>query len=145
MPLLSFVSGLVFAVGLCISGMVRPSKVIGFLDLRGAWDPSLAFVMLGALVVYAIAWRLIKRRGVPLLGGKIPGPASKQLDATLFLGAAIFGIGWGLGGYCPGPAIVASAHSSAAWAFVACMLVGIQAGRLARRSSTPASVPVVDG
>jgi uncharacterized protein len=145
MPLLSFVSGCVFAAGLCISGMVRPSKVIGFLDVRGAWDPSLAFVMLGALVVYALAWRLINRLGVPLLGGAISWPASKQLDASLFLGAAIFGVGWGLGGYCPGPAIVATAHSSSAAMFVACMLVGIYVGRGARRSSSPVSVPVVDG
>ena len=137
MPLLSFVSGCVFAAGLCVSGMVRPSKVIGFLDVRGTWDPSLAFVMLGALVVYAFAWRLVEWIRVPLLGGTLPRPASKQLDAPLLLGAAVFGIGWGLAGYCPGPAIVAVARSSSAWVFVVCMLIGIYAGRLATRARSP--------
>jgi uncharacterized membrane protein YedE/YeeE len=103
---LSFVSGLLFALGVCLSGMVRPSKVLGFLDVRGDWDPSLALVMVSALGVYAIAWALVRRLRAPLFGGSFPGAPSRAIDARLVGGAALFGLGWGLGGFCPGPALV---------------------------------------
>lgn len=125
MRVLSFVSGLVFAIGLCVSGMVRPSKVIGFLDVAGRWDPSLAFVMVGALAVFAASWRIVKRRRAPLLGGDFPAAPSPRIDAPLVVGAAIFGVGWGLAGYCPGPALVALVASPSSLVFVVCMVAGM--------------------
>jgi hypothetical protein len=102
----SFAAGLVFGVCLAISGMTRPAKVIGFLDVfGGAWDPSLLFVMGGAVAVTAIAFRLILRRARPLLAERFTVPEKKGVDARLVAGAAIFGVGWGLGGFCPGPGI----------------------------------------
>lgn len=101
------VSGAVFAVGLALSGMTRPTKVLAFLDVAsGAWDPSLALVMAGAVTVYAIVWRLVRGRAAPLLATKWSLPTHKDIDGRLVAGAAIFGIGWGLGGFCPGPALV---------------------------------------
>ena len=108
-PLLGLVSGFLFAVGLGISGMTRPTKVLGFLDVSGVWDPSLAFVMGGALVVYAIAWRIARPPRAPWLGGVYPSPPATILDARLLGGAAVFGVGWGLSGFCPGPALVSLA------------------------------------
>lgn len=105
-PLLSaFVSGALFALGLGVAGMTLPSKVMGFLDIAGPWDPSLAFVMIGAIGTHIVLLRLILRRGGPLFGGAFQIPTRKDLDAKLVVGAALFGIGWGLGGYCPGPAL----------------------------------------
>lgn len=104
-PLL-FVSGLVFALGLGISGMTDANKVIGFLDLAGDWDPALAFVMVGAIGVHASLYRFIGRREFALDGGPLRIPGDQGWDKPLLLGAGLFGVGWGLGGYCPGPAIV---------------------------------------
>lgn len=101
-----FVSGLLFALGLALSGMTKPEKVLGFLDFRGAWDPSLAFVMLGAIGVHFVAQRLAGRMRAPLAGGTFDRPALKRIDSRLVLGSALFGAGWGLSGYCPGPALV---------------------------------------
>jgi hypothetical protein len=98
--------GALFAAGVCISGMVRPSKVLGFLDFGGAWDASLAIVMATALAIYAVAWRLVPRGRTPRFGAEFPGPPPTLIDARLIGGAALFGLGWGLAGYCPGPAIV---------------------------------------
>lgn len=122
----AFFSALVFGVGLGIAGMTLPTKVIGFLDVTGAWDPSLAFVMIGAIAVHGVSYRLIMRRSSPVLTPKFFIPSRRDLDAKLLLGALIFGIGWGLGGFCPGPAIVASVSGHASvLIFVASMVAGI--------------------
>jgi uncharacterized membrane protein YedE/YeeE len=109
MPLIlsAFLSGLLFGLGLIISQMVDPAKVLGFLDIFGDWDPSLAFVMGGAVVVSALGYQIAKRRGVPVLAPRLEIPDRQDLDQHLIGGAAIFGIGWGLLGLCPGPALVA--------------------------------------
>ena len=103
----SLLAGLVFGIGLILSGMANPAKVLGFLDLAGAWDPSLAFVMAGALAVPVPGFAFMRRRGHSLLGEALAGSSSGPLDRRLLAGAAIFGLGWGLQGYCPGPAVVA--------------------------------------
>ena len=98
-------SGLLFGVGLVVSGMTRPAKVLAFLDVLGPWDPSLAFVMLGAIGVHAAALRIIRRRA-PLAAPAFSRPPSARIDVPLVLGAVTFGVGWGLSGYCPGPSLV---------------------------------------
>jgi len=103
----ALLAGLVFGFGLALSHMVEPTKVLDFLDVAGRWDPSLALVMAGALVVTFIAYRLIGRRPKPLLATHFLLPTKSELDRPLIVGAAIFGIGWGLAGYCPGPGIAA--------------------------------------
>jgi uncharacterized protein len=124
--LISFGSGIVFALGLGISGMTQPAKVIGFLDIAGAWDLSLAFVMLGAIGVYFIAFQLTRKMRSPLLASQFSIPRRTDLDAQLILGAVIFGAGWGLGGFCPGPAITSIASGSLpVVVFVASMAAGI--------------------
>lgn len=121
-----FFPGLVFGIGLTISGMTDPAKVIGFLDITGNWDPSLALVMVGALSSFALCSKLIARRQAPILGGELPGPPSSSIDGRLLAGAALFGIGWGLGGLCPGPAIAnLGALRTEAALFVGAMLVGM--------------------
>ena len=122
----SFISGVVFALGLGISGMTRPIKVIGFLDFFGAWDASLAFVIAGAIAVYFAAYRLSRTMPSPLLAPDFSLPKRSDLDAKLISGAAIFGVGWGLGGFCPGPAVTSLASgASAVVIFVAAMAVGM--------------------
>ena len=103
---ISFVLGLVFGVGLYVSGMTQPSKVLGFLDILGDWDPSLAFVMAGAVAVGLVAFSFARRRGRTLLGDELRLPRITEIDASLVVGSLIFGIGWGLSGICPGPGIV---------------------------------------
>ena len=123
---LSFIAGLIFGVGLIISGMTNPAKVQGFLDLFGRWDPSLAFVMGGAIAVGLIAFQVAKKRSTTLLGGPMQLPTRRDIDAPLVLGSLLFGAGWGLGGFCPGPAITAlGAGSVPALIFVAAMLTGM--------------------
>ncbi len=122
----AFFSGLLFALGLGLSGMTQPAKVLAFLDIGGAWDPSLAMVMIGAIAVHATSYRIITRRPSPLLGGHFGLPSSTQLDAKLLGGAALFGVGWGIAGYCPGPALTAiGGGSAAALTFVPAMLGGM--------------------
>lgn len=125
--LLAYLTGLVFGVGLILAGMVDPSKVIGFLDLfGGAWDPSLAFVMMGAIAVHFVLFRVITRRASPLLDARFHLPTRTDLDAKLLGGAAIFGIGWGLGGFCPGPGLTSlGAGSVAALVFTVTMALGM--------------------
>ncbi len=119
-------AGVIFGVGLGVSGMVKPAKVLGFLDIAGAWDPSLAFVMVGAIAVHLVLGRYILRRQRPILDDRFHLPAATRPDARLVVGAGIFGVGWGLGGFCPGPAIVSAAGGSApALAFVGTMALGM--------------------
>ena len=103
--LFSLIAGLLFGLGLAISGMINPAKVIGFLDVAGKWDLSLAFVMGGALFVTAFSFRLISKRPVPIYSDMFHLPAKKNLDRQLIIGAAIFGLGWAMTGLCPGPAL----------------------------------------
>ncbi len=108
-------AGVLFGLGLVIAKMTDPLRIIGFLDILGHWDPHLAFVMVGAIAVHAPFVFLLRRRGKPLLADKLSFAPESRVNTKLVLGAAIFGAGWGLGGYCPGPAIVAaSRHGSAA-------------------------------
>jgi len=122
------ISGVLFGAGVCVSGMVRPSKVLGFLDLGGSWDATLVFVMASALVLHALAWRLVKKLTGPRFGTAFPPPASSKIEAKLVAGAALFGVGWGISGYCPGPAVVSVlSGSTASFVFVATMLAGMLA------------------
>lgn len=124
--LVSGLAGLVFGLGLVISGMANPAKVIGFLDLSVPWDPSLMFVMGGAIAVGLPGFFLAKRLKASLLGMPMNLPTSTQIDKKLLLGAALFGAGWGIGGFCPGPAVVAAASlASDGIVFTAAMLVGM--------------------
>jgi uncharacterized protein len=102
----AFAAGILFALGLGVGGMTQPARVLAFLDVAGSWDPSLAFVMAGAVGVYAAVFRLINRRSRPLLAPVFSIPTRRDVDPRLVCGAALFGIGWGLAGYCPGPGIV---------------------------------------
>jgi uncharacterized membrane protein YedE/YeeE len=132
-------AGALFGAGLAVSGMTQPAKVVGFLDVLGAWDPSLAFVMLGAVAVYLAAYRgLAVKMPRPLYAPRFSLPALTAIDAPLLGGAAIFGVGWGLSGYCPGPALVAlGADASAALWFVPAMLVGMLLHRAVRPGFDP--------
>ena len=122
----AMVAGLIFGVGLILSGMTDPSKIIGFLDLAGQWDPSLAFVMGGAISVGAIAFRFARGREKSLLGDVMRVPTSRQVDRRLILGSLAFGVGWGLAGYCPGPALASVAQGGTRpLLFVAAMLAGM--------------------
>ena len=124
--LIAFVTGTIFGIGLILSGMTDPSKVIGFLDLAGHWDPSLAFVMGGAILVGVVAFRFASGREKSLLGDEMRLPTSSQVDRRLVLGSLAFGTGWGLAGYCPGPALVSIAQGGAQpLIFVAAMLAGM--------------------
>src|SRR5579883_3478173 len=124
--LLCFFVGLLFGVGLCVSGMTHPDKVLGFLDLAGPWDPSLAFVMIGAVLVAFVAFGLAKHRLRDLFGAPLVLPAVAAIDRALIIGSLIFGIGWGLVGLCPGPALVDIGFLEAkALVFVAAMATGM--------------------
>jgi uncharacterized membrane protein YedE/YeeE len=124
--LLCFIVGLLFGVGLCVSGMTHPDKVLGFLDLAGSWDPSLAFVMAGAVLVASVAFSLAKRRLRDLFGAPLALPDALAIDWPLVAGSLIFGIGWGLVGVCPGPGIVDIGFlERKALVFVAAMAIGM--------------------
>ncbi len=124
--LLAYLAGVIFGVGLVLSGMTDTDKVLGFLDFFGAWDPSLALVMVGAIGVHFVLLRLILRRPAPLFDSRFHVPRRRDVDARLVGGAAIFGVGWGLAGFCPGPGIVSLGTGTvAALVFVAAMLAGI--------------------
>jgi uncharacterized membrane protein YedE/YeeE len=131
----ALISGLLFGVGLMVSGMANPAKVLGFLDIAGRWDPSLAFVMAGAITVGSIAFLFAKRRRKSLLGLPMQIPANSSVTLRLVLGSAVFGVGWGLGGFCPGPALVAlGAGFPKAWGFVVAMLAGMAAFEFLKRA-----------
>ena len=122
----AFACGLLFGIGLLLSGMANPAKVLGFLDLAGHWDPSLAFVMAGAIALAAPAFRLARTRQSSLAGVPMRLPTSRRIDRRLVGGALLFGVGWGLAGFCPGPALVAAGSGAPrAWLFVAAMLAGM--------------------
>ena len=122
----AFFCGLVFGAGLIVSQMSNPAKVIGFLDITANWDPSLALVMASAVAVFGVLYRLALRQGTPLFAPRFTLPEKDRLEAPLILGALIFGVGWGLAGFCPGPAIVSAAFGDArVWAFVAAMIAGM--------------------
>lgn len=122
----SFLAGLVFGLGLVLSGMANPAKVLGFLDLAGSWDPSLALVMLGAITVGLVAFAIAKRRKMSFLGLPINLPTSRDIDRRLLGGGLLFGIGWGIAGFCPGPALANLGMGEVkAVVFVAAMLVGM--------------------
>lgn len=124
--LFSLLSGLVFGIGLLISGMSNPAKVLGFLDLAGNWDPSLALVMGGAILVAMPAFWLARRRRTALLGDAMQLPTAQGIDRRLLLGSLAFGAGWGIAGFCPGPALVSLlALVPQAWSFAGAMLVGM--------------------
>ena len=132
----AFGTGALFAVGLAISGMTKPSKVAGFLDIAGAWDASLAFVRVGAIAVHFALYRIISRRSSPLFDAKFHLPTRKDIDTRIVLGAALFGVGWGLGGFCPGPGLVAAgAGSPNALVFVAGMTIGMVIENVVARAS----------
>jgi uncharacterized membrane protein YedE/YeeE len=124
----AFAAGFVFGIGLIVSQMASPAKVLGFLDLAGRWDPSLAFVMAGAIAVAVFGFALAGRRPATLLGTPFLLPTTRVIDRRLVGGALVFGVGWGLGGFCPGPALVAlGAGQVKAFVFVAAMLAGMLA------------------
>ena len=128
--LIQLVAGVIFGLGLVISGMANPAKVLNFLDVAGTWDPSLAFVMAGAVAVTAIGYRLVLARPKPLFASSFHLPTQRTLDARIFVGPAIFGIGWGLSGFCPGPAVTSlGLAASGTLAFVPAMLIGMAVAR----------------
>ena len=155
MPLIlvSFTCGLVFGAGLLISGMTDTTKVLGFLDIFGAWDATLAFVMAGAVAVTGVGFALARRRGAPVFAAQSLWPTRKDIDAPLVAGAALFGIGWGLVGLCPGPALVNLAGLGLpVIVFVAAMAAGMIGQNLWSKQKTgspvtreTAAVPSTDG
>lgn len=127
----SLVAGLLFGFGLILSGMTDPAKVLAFLDVAGRWDPTLALVMGGAIPVAAVGFALARRRGAPLLGGALRIPTRRDIDARLVGGSLLFGVGWGLAGLCPGPALVTAAFGLVpALVFTMAMLAGMLAHHL---------------
>ena len=124
--LASLVVGLIFGLGLAISGMTQPAKVIGFLDIFGQWDPSLIFVMGGSVLVHFFTYRLIRKRNSPLLSSEWHLPKRTEITPALMIGSTLFGIGWGLGGYCPGPAVTSlMSFNPRPFIFVVSMLIGM--------------------
>ncbi|ATG43148.1 putative transporter component [Phaeobacter piscinae] len=125
--LLSFSAGGLFGLGLFLSGMTDTQKVQGWLDIFGAWDPTLAFVMGGAILPMALAWQLTRGRA-PVVGGSFPAPPRQELDRRLIIGSVLFGMGWGLAGLCPGPAIASLSYGGTGGIiFIAALLIGMMA------------------
>ena len=126
--------GLIFGAGIAISGMINPAKVLNFFDIAGSWDPSLLLVMGSALTITAIGYRFVSRREQPVLDQQFHLPTKRKLDVPLIGGSAVFGIGWGIAGFCPGGAIPALGLGDvSAWAFVAAMIAGILTARSLRQ------------
>ena len=133
--LLTLISGAIFGFGLALSGMMDPARVRGFLDIFGDWDPTLAFVMGGAVAVMALAWFIRGKMSAPIVGEAFNLPGTRLLDGKLVGGAALFGVGWGLAGLCPGPAISSLATSTIpALIFIASMAAGVFVHRIATKS-----------
>jgi len=141
--LMAWIAGLVFGIGLIVSGMTDPAKVIGFLDLAGNWDPSLAFVMGAAILVGLVGFRIAGKRQRSLLGEPMRLPTATRIDRRLVLGSLAFGAGWGLAGYCPGPALASLATGgSQPWIFALAMVAGMSVFELIerlRRRGVPAA------
>jgi len=132
--LAAYVTGLVFGLGISISGMANPAKVLNFFDFAGTWDPSLAFVMGGAVVVTFIGYRIVLRRPGPLLDNAFQVPTNRTLDTRLIGGSALFGVGWGIAGFCPGGALPAlGTGKSEVFLFVAALVAGIGCAKLIQR------------
>lgn len=122
----ALIVGFIFAIGLTLSGMTQPQKVIGFLDVFGQWDPSLIFVMVGAILVHFVTYKLIRKKSSPLFGSQWHVPTKKEITPALVLGSFIFGVGWALGGFCPGPAVTSLASFDLVpLVFVGSMLLGM--------------------
>jgi uncharacterized membrane protein YedE/YeeE len=139
--LIEFIAGVLFGIGLILSGMTDPGKVIGFLDVAGTWDPSLALVMAGAISVGVFGFGVARKRGTTLLGGPMQLPNTNAIDSRLLIGSAVFGVGWGLAGFCPGPAVVATgAGHWQALVFTLAMLAGMAVHELSARPAPPALV-----
>lgn len=137
--LASLFAGVVFGLGLIVSGMANPEKVLGFLDIAGAWDPSLAFVMGGAIMVGVVAFAVARKRTLSFLGFHMKMPTSNHIDKRLILGGLMFGIGWGIAGFCPGPGLVAlGAGEIKAAVFVAAMVAGMGIFEVIERSRAKA-------
>lgn len=147
--LAQFAIGLIFGLGLVIAGMSNPAKVLNFLDVAGigsgVWDPSLAFVLAGAIAVTFIGYKLVLRRGQPIFGETFHLPTAQDIDARIIAGPAIFGIGWGLAGFCPGPAFTALTSGVPATIFVAAMLAGMLAARTIGSRPVSLSRPATSG
>ena len=136
--LFPFVSGVLFAVGLALGGMTQPAKIIGFLDVLGEWDPSLALVMVGAIGIYFPLYRWILRRSAPVFASQYCIPMRKEIDRKLVMGAALFGIGWGPAGYCPGPALASlGTVAPTVLLFVGAMLCGMFGHHVFSRGEPP--------
>ena len=134
----SLLAGLVFGIGLTLSGMADPAKVLGFLDLFGRWDPSLGLVMAGAVAVASMAFFLARKRTVSIFGAAMKLPTARQIDRRLVIGSALFGMGWGIAGFCPGPALVALGMGEVkAAVFVVAMLAGMGLFELLERQKPP--------
>ncbi|RDI59984.1 YeeE/YedE family protein [Microvirga subterranea] len=147
----AFASGLIFGLGLVISQMINPAKVLAFLDIFGRWDPSLAFVMGGAVAVSALGYAYSRSRGAPVLAPRLDVPSRRDVDPRLLTGAAIFGLGWGLVGLCPGPALVdLVAGPWTIFVFVTAMVAGLLLARISLPSGPPQQLlgetaPAADG
>lgn len=136
------ITGFIFGLGLCLSRMTDPAVVQAFLDVAGAWDPTLLFVMAGGVVVAFVGYRFVLQRKQPLWAPRFPSPPSGEIDPPLLSGAAIFGVGWGLAGYCPGPAVVSLASGrSGILLFVAAMAIGMILVRWMRTSRSASMRP----
>lgn len=129
--ILGLLSGLIFGIGLVISGMSNPAKILNFLDLFGTFDPSLIFVMIGAIFVVFVGYKVVLRRDVPIYANAFQIPTRKDIDKNLLLGSALFGIGWGIGGFCPAPSITAlSMGSEGILYFIPALLVGLMISKI---------------
>ena len=143
--IISLLAGLIFGIGLIISGMSNPAKVLNFLDLFGTWDPSLAFVMAGAVIVTFIGYKVVLKRPTPLLHHSFHIPTRNDADVKLVTGASIFGVGWGLGGFCPGPAFVAlPLGSTGILAFFPAMLIGMALAKFFSARNDKSQAPVIN-
>ncbi len=133
--IISYLIGLIFGVGISISGMANPAKVLNFFDIAGAWDPSLAFVMGGALAVTFVGYRVVLRRPAPIMGDRFQIPTKRDFDLPLIGGSALFGVGWGIAGFCPGGALPAlGTGRTEVFVFVAALIAGIIAAKFIQRS-----------
>ena len=144
MRLLSaFVIGLIFGLGITVSGMINPAKVLNFFDIAGTWDPSLAFVMAGALAVAVPGYRLVLARPAPVMESRFQLPETRAIDRKLVLGSAVFGLGWGIAGFCPGGALPALGTGARdVYIFLAALVVGLLAARWVQARTTATARPL---